>query len=101
MKFIDSPSPENFVLTHKKKRIIKAFMKEYCFSYNLYYIYRHDGFIPELDDFIAFLKDRLVFLKNIHCFYAIKTISTNREKMKFQGVIFQYKDDIITVDFSN
>lgn len=99
MKFIDSPSPEKFVLTNKKKRIIKSFMREYCFSYNLYYAYRDNGFVPEVDDFISFLKDRLIFLKNIECFYAITTTSCNREKLKFQGVYFKYKDDVITIYF--
>jgi hypothetical protein len=99
MKFIDAPTPENFVLTNKKKRIIKALMREYCFNYNSYNIYKNAEFIPEIDDFIYFLKDRLIFLKNIKCTYVIKSMSTNREKMKFQGVYFQYQDDIITVDF--
>ena len=86
MKFLESPSSENFVLTNKKKRIIKAFMKEYCFSYNLYYMYRDNGFVPELDDFISFLKNRLIFLKNAECFYAIKTSADSLNSKKFTGV---------------
>jgi hypothetical protein len=93
MKNIESPSPEKFILTAKKKRMIKALMEEFICS-NLYLLHEYKGcFVPELIDYENFLKQRLTFLAKINFTIAIEVVNTK----VWTGLIFQYKEEKIFV----
>lgn len=94
MKNIESPSPEKFILTAKKKRMIKTLMIEFIHS-NGYLLHEYKGFfIPELSDCENYLRERLVFLAKINFFIAIETVN----KKVWTGLLFQYKEEKIFVE---
>lgn len=89
MKNIDSPSYKDFILTNKKKRMIKAEMNNLISSLMSRFC-NTDIFSVELEEYTSYLKSRLAFLKNIKAFYAIEIINGT-----FTGLIFQYEDQIV------
>lgn len=69
MKNTHSPTAENFILTHKKRRMIKGLMREFASNNSLY---QKGKYIPHPTDLAIFLKDRLMFLKNVQFRYGIE-----------------------------
>jgi hypothetical protein len=85
MKFKETPSPEKFILTNKKKRIIKAILKEFMRSIE-YHVHYNKFYSPEVNEVHKFLLSRTVFLKNI--LYEILIEKINGE---FTAIHFRHK----------
>jgi hypothetical protein len=64
MKNTHAPTEEEFILTHKKMRMIKALMREFATNYSSS-TYSDINYIPKSEYFEMYLKRRLIFLKNI------------------------------------
>jgi hypothetical protein len=75
MKNTHSPTAENFILTHKKRRMIKGLMREFVSNHTGASYSECDGkHIPEPTDLAIFLRERLMFLKNVQLWYGIEII---------------------------
>lgn len=72
MKFIEKPSPENFLLTAKKKIIIKSLMYNF-FQSKEYDLFKDKNYKPTSFEFKKFILDRCIFLGYINCHFAIVT----------------------------
>ena len=87
MKNTHSPTAENFILTHKKRRMIKGLMREFASNNSLY---QEGKYIPNPTDLAIFLKERLMFLKNVQFRYGIETFNNI-----FTGVAIYTGNDCI------
>lgn len=92
MKNIHSPTEEEFILTHKKKRIIKSVLKEFLRSIQ-YFTTQNKFHTPELDEVAKFLIKRAIFLKYITMELNIELING-----EFTAVHFRYKKEWMIVE---
>lgn len=96
MKLVEKPSPENFILTAKKKRIIKSLMYNF-FQSKEYDLYKDENYKPGVFEFKKFILDRCVFLSRINCHFAIVTheeIWTSLYFMHYEDYIILDRNDI-------
>ena len=95
MKFKEIPTPENFVLTNKKKRIIKSEMRNFIASK---IDVMREGFFPKPLELKEFMTERICFLKNNEDFvYIVVTFKrTGEKKENFFGLQIFYQNHVIT-----
>lgn len=93
MRNVHSPLDHEFVLTNKKKRMIKSCMYNFLQS-NIYNVFRDKSYITDVDEFISFMEQRLVFLRNVSKVYYIQQTNFN-----WSGLVIHIKGERLSMDF--